>query len=553
MPTFSRRNFIFGSTAAVCAMTASHAAAKPEKFDETTDIVVVGLGGAGAAAAIAAADQKASVIIVEKQPLSTLRSNTRMSGGWVHCPDKDGNKEELRKYFRALFSAKYDGNPSVGEEDDLSNAMAEHWVEYTPQLMDWLQSLDPELNGQKFSGPAQYVNFPGAKTSSYASYHLMYPKRMPKVSTYNGPKSEAAEGEALWRALEKGINDRSALIKVLGDAPAVSLITADNGDVIGVVVNKSGKELRIRAKKAVILASGGYEYGKEMRKAFLPGPAVENFAFYGTPFNEGDGIRMGLKAGAALSKASSCAARMIWAPPVYHDGMRIGVTTVGVGAPGTFVVNSLGDRFIAENKIMGGITNNSVYEKAAEQNLDTMTYDNMPAWQIFEEKIFKTRPLANLTRSTVGYGFVDYGAPDNSDALKKGWILTADSIEGLAKEIAKTKENAGRMDAEKLAATLKRFNEMAAAGKDDDFGRAQKSLKPLEGSVFYAIPLFAGGSNTKGGLKTNAEKQVLSWDGKPIKGLYAAGEISCGLNRGGAMLTDALVFGQVAGKAAAAN
>lgn len=153
--------------------------------------------------------------------------------------------------------------------------------------------------------------------------------------------------------------------------------------------------------------------------------------------------------------------------------MRIGVTTVGVGAPGTFVVNSLGDRFIAENKIMGGITNNSVYEKAAEQNLDTMTYDNMPAWQIFEEKIFKTRPLANLTRSTVGYGFVDYGAPDNSDALKKGWILTADSIEGLAKEIAKTKENAGRMDAEKLAATLKRFNEMAAAGKDDDFGRAR--------------------------------------------------------------------------------
>ena len=96
---------------------------------------------------------------------------------------------------------------------------------------------------------------------------------------------------------------------------------------------------------------------------------------------------------------------------------------VGVGAPGSFVVNALGDRFIAENKIMGGITNNSVYEKAAEQNLDTMTYDNMPAWQIFEEEIFKSRPLANLTRSTVGYGFVDYGAADNSDALKKGWVF----------------------------------------------------------------------------------------------------------------------------------
>ena len=67
-----------------------------------------------------------------------------------------------------------------------------------------------------------------------------------------------------------------------------------------------------------------------------------------------------------------------------------------------------------------------------------MTYDNRPAWQIFEEKIFKSRPLANLTRSTVDYGFVDYGAADNTDALKKGWILKADSIEELAKKIAET-------------------------------------------------------------------------------------------------------------------
>ncbi len=343
------------------------------------------------------------------------------------------------------------------------------------------------------------------------------------------------------------------MIKVIDQAPATSLITNDQGDVIGVTATKDGKTIRIRANKGVILASGGYEYGKEMRKAFLPGPSVEGFAFYGTPYNEGDGIRMGLKVGAALSKASACAARMIWAPPVYHNGMRIGVTTVGVGAPGSFVVNAFGDRFIAENKIMGGITNNSVYEKAAEQNLDTMTYDNMPAWQIFEENIFQTRPIANLTRSTVGYGFVDYGASDNTDALKKGWIIKADSIEELAKKIAKTKENADRMSAEKLSATLKRFNEMSIAGKDEDFGRAVKSLKPLEGTTYYAIPLFAGGSNTKGGLKTNGEKQVLDWDGKPIKGLYAAGEIACGLNRGGAMLTDALVFGQVAGKAVASK
>lgn len=314
MTSMSKRSFLVGSTAMTCSLPAF--ASDPEKkFDESADVVVVGLGGAGAAAAITAADHKASVIILEKQPLATLRSNTRMSGGWVHCPDKDGNKEELRKYFRALFSAKYDDKPSVGEEDDISNGMAEYWVEYTPNLMDWLKSLDPELKGQKFSGPAQYVNFPGAKTSSYASYHLMYPARMGKTSSYNGPKTEATEGEALWRALEKGIQDRSGLIKIIDNAPAVALILNEDGHVVGVVAKKGGKDIRIQAKKGVILASGGYEYSAEMRKAFLPGPSVGGFAFYGTPYNEGEGIRIGIKAGAALSKVSTCAARMIWGPP----------------------------------------------------------------------------------------------------------------------------------------------------------------------------------------------------------------------------------------------
>lgn len=85
MTSISRRSFLVGSTAMVCSLPTF--AAEPEnKFDESADVVVVGLGGAGAAAAITAADHKASVIILEKQPLATLRSNTRMSGGWVHCP-----------------------------------------------------------------------------------------------------------------------------------------------------------------------------------------------------------------------------------------------------------------------------------------------------------------------------------------------------------------------------------------------------------------------------------------------------------------------------------
>lgn len=462
-----------------------------------------------------------------------------MSSGWIHCPDKNGNKEELRKYLRALFSGSYGKNKAVSEENDTSNEMAEYWVEYTPLLMDWLHSLDPAIKAQTFKGSAQYVNFPGASTSSYAHCHLMYPDRASRKSSYKVPTEQTVGGEALWRALEKGLNDRKEHITIYGSTPAVSLITNEQGDVIGVEATKDGKPYKIEAKKGVVLASGGYEYGKELRKAFLPGPAASCFAFFGTPYNEGDGIKMGIKVGAGLSKVSSVAGMMIWAPPVYHNGMRLGTMTVGIGAPGTFVVNSLGKRFVAENKLVSGIPHYSIYEKAAEQNYDTLTYDNMPAWLIFDEKLLKSRPLAELSHSTAGYEFIDYGAPDNSDALKKGWILQADSVEELAKKIGESSENGGKMNAEALKDSLQKFNAYAAAGNDDEFGRNPKTLKALEPGKIYAIPLFAGGPATKGGLKTNGSHQVLTWEGKPIKGLYAAGEVACGFNRGGGTLTEA--------------
>ena len=104
------------------------------------------------------------------------------------------------------------------------------------------------------------------------------------------------------------------------------------------------------------------------------------------------------------------------------------------------------------------------------------------------------------------------------------------------------------MQPEVLKNTVKEFNAACTAGVDARFGRARSSLRPIRKGPFYAIPLFAGGSNTKGGLTTDADRRVLDWNGRPIEGLYAAGEIACGLNRGGAMLTDALVFGIVCGK-----
>ena len=551
MSSVSRRNLLAGTAVGAFSLgVAGAASAKPKpKDDYVVDVVVLGYGGAGATTAIAAADAGATVLIVERQPEGAVRSNTRMSGGYIHSPDKNGDRQALKSYFVGLFSGKFSEAIPVGEDPKISERMAEYWTEYSPRLHDWILSLDPQVKMLKTGGGAQYKNFPGAKECAYAVYRTSYPDRVSNtVSTYNLPKEQATEGEALFRALENGVNARKTQISILYGARGESLITAPKGEVVGLIAEKDGHKVRIRARKAVVLCSGGYEYNEAMRKAFLPGLGKSGWAFYGTPYNEGDGIRMGLDVGAGLTKAGACAARMIWAPPVYYNGMRIGVTTVGVGFAHSMVVNSLGKRFTNEALIMGGITNNMFYEKAGEQSLKTLTYDNMPSWQIFDSRIFDTKTLANLTRSTVGYGFVDYGAADNSDALKKGWIFKADSIEALAELIAKDPDNAGRMTPSLLAQTVKDFNAACQAGSDEAFGRSKSTMKPVDQGPYYAIPLFAGGSNTKGGLSTDADKRVLDWFGRPIPGLFAVGEISCGLNRGGAMLTECLVFGLVCGE-----
>lgn len=107
------------------------------------------------------------------------------------------------------------------------------------------------------------------------------------------------------------------------------------------------------------------------------------------------------------------------------------------------------------------------------------------------------------------------------------------------------------MDPKVLAETVKRYNELCAKGEDTDFGRLKTTLQPVADGPFYAIPLVAGGPNTKGGLAANAKREVLDWDLKPIPGLYAVGEIASALKfvyQGGGNLTECLVLGQICGK-----
>ena len=558
----TRRNLlktVAASGVAAAGALPAVASAKAVKFDHTADVIIVGYGGAGAATAISAADNGASVIVLERQPAKTLRSNTRMSGGIFHCPDKSGNKAALKEYAKAMFSGENIPGKLEGEQPEVSDGLAQAWADYTPGLLDWMKSLDPKF--QAFATPgfkgAAFPNFPGAKECGYQVYRSSYPDRIPpgfNKPSYNGPKEQAISGEAFWLCLDNGVKTRSTKIRVDYETRGRELVTDDKGEVIGVVAEKGGKKVVYKARKAVVLCSGGYEYNKPMRQAFLEGPGVEGWAFYGTTFNEGDGIVMGQKVGAGIMKAGKAASRIIFPAPVRHNGMRIGMITPAVGSGHAIVVNNYGKRYAAEHKVTKDPSRYFFYKKAVQFDIDTLDYPNSPSWFVFDETLRKTKPLVGLGISTPGYGFVDYGAADNSDAVRKGWILKADTIEELAKKIAATKDNSGRMDPAVLAATVKSYNEACAKGKDEEFGRLKSTLQPVEKGPFYACPLVAGGPNTKGGLACNAKREVLDWELKPIKGLYAVGEIASALKfvyQGGGNLTECLVFGQVCGKVVA--
>lgn len=556
-----RRSFIKGAlTSAVAAAAAPYAmqakaGETPAKWDMTADIVVCGFGGAGATTAIVAAQNGASVIVLEKNPENEHRSNTRMSGGIFHSPDKDGDKKALKDYAQAMFSGENIPWKEEGEIPEYSEKLAQIWADLCPTNLDFMKSLDDQFIGGSQPGfnKASFGNFPGAKDCKYNACRASYSKRMKNFNqvSYKAPKLETSSGEAFWLCLAEGVKKQGDKIKVVWETPAYKLFKGASGDIVGVAAKtKDGKTLTVRAKKAVVLATGGYEYNKAMREAFLEGPGVDGWAFYGTTSNTGDGIKMGTEVGAGLQKVGKAAARIIVPTQVRYNGMRLGSITPSVGAPGTIVVDNFGKRYEAETKVTDNPSRYFFYKAAVEFNINSLSYPRTPSWLIFDETLRQRMPLVNLGISTVGFGFVKWDAK-NEEPIKSGLILKADTIEDLAEKIKNHPENKSRMVPANLVDTVKRFNGFCDGKKDEDFARRPETLAKIEKGPFYAMPLVAGGPNTKGGLLADADRRVLTWDGQPIPHLYAVGEIDSVLKfvyQGGGNLAECLVYGRHTGK-----
>ena len=274
----------------------------------------------------------------------------------------------------------------------------------------------------------------------------------------------------------------------------------------------------LNAKKAVVLASGGFAASKEMRKKYNS-LLNENLGTTNNPANTGDGITMAEKANANLIGMEYIQCLPLGNPETGGLNGWIG----GIGVEYYYQVNKSGKRFMAEDG------RRDVMTKALLEQPGSFSYVIADSHVTFKDG-------KNLWGDDV----------EKLVADKK--IFRADTIEDLAKQIG--------IDPAVLKQTNDAFNKAVEAGKDNEFGRSLFGQK-MDKAPFYASPRMPTVHHTMGGIEINLDTQVLDKNGNVIPGLYAAGEVTGGIhgkNRlGGNALVDIHVFGRIAGTNAAKN
>ena len=479
----------------------------PDKWDLEYEVVVVGWGAAGTAAAVTAHDQGAKVVILEKMPDGG--GNTRICGGNIIIP----KGKEFIEYLDTLSFKTTE------------REIIETFVEYALKNGDWIREMGADV--QVFR-PLE-VAYP----TMIAGAGFPHVRGAETAVKYNikGTPEEGKPSQRLWKFLSGLVTKRG--IQVLTRTPARELIINAQGEVIGVTAEKEGKAISIKARQAVILTSGGYENDPRLKWDYMP---VKPLLFLGTPGNTGDGIRMAQKVGGDLWHMTRLSCLIGFKAPEFEAAFWVSFLSEGF-----IFVDQYGRRFVNE----AGIEIHEYYQELSHFDTEKMEFPRVPLWAIFDEQ---TRRRGALSRGTAGYNRDLYSwSLDNSAEITKGWILQGKTIAELAPRIS--------VEPKALEETVSRYNRNCRAGRDEDFGRAKEDLRLLEPPL-YAIQLWPALINTQGGPRRDKESRVLDPQGKPISRLYAAGELGSiwgYLYQGACNIGEALVFGRIAGKNAAAQ
>ena len=341
-------------------------------------------------------------------------------------------------------------------------------------------------------------------------------------------------GNALVGRLFYSLRRRS--VPIMFDAAIVDL-AGDRESVKGARLKSAGKDIFVKARKGVVLATGGYGHNSRFRSAFMPQPIPEYSMSYAG--NRGDGLDIGRRLGAAIAPEHCTSG--LWTPVSIvprSDGTKglFPHLVLDRAKPGLIAVNSTGRRFVNE-----AASYHDFVLAMIESNKAART---IPAWLVCDAAFI----------AKYGLGIVYPGHRNPGKFVENGYLTSARSLDELAQKID--------VDAAQLRDTVTRYNGFARTGVDVDFGKGETELNRFNGDAnhkpnpcigpvmappFYALAVWPADIAVSTGLATDADARVLADDGKPIPGLYACGNDMASVMAGsypgpGTTLGPAVVF-----------
>ena len=581
----SRRDFVKSAAAGVGAAALTgigtgevEAQGRLPHWDKQADVVVVGAGAAGLPAAIEATEHGASVILIDAN--FDVGGHAMVSGGNVAL---GGGTSRQKKYGiedspDVLFADLTDwsvvepnGFPDYRYNDkEIIRAFADN----SAPTFEWLVA-----HGVIFVEKAPDNLGAGSTGNSALRENHAAPMGWTLMQTGKPvDPNEAAtrsSGVGLIRPLEAAARKSGVQIFLRHKMSSITRQESSSGIVLGIkATDNEGKTLNIRARKGVILATGGSSSNVNFRRIFDPRLTEEYNGVAGEPysFQDGSGELAGIAIGASLwgaynqvgefgdrlTKAGRIGTQygyrnLEWQPgsPVFHLVRAVGLTVRDY--QNVILVNQAGQRFYDETQ--GQYTANnyhaiSSYKPGSYLNAANIKYDPAnfldaalagtgeavngggPIWAIFDAEAVKREQW------TVAPPYVD---------IAEGYFFPANSVAELARAIV-NKYQRKPMPGAALESTVARYNSFVEEGKDADFGKPTPKYK-IQTAPFYAAWATPVVHDTRVGLRINAKCQVVDFSGNVIPGFYCAGESAGGFSLHG--LARCVVQGRIAGRSAA--